>query len=247
MEASAKKLGQAVGKGQRAAGVPARRARPVDLNERPTHERIILAAEKLFAQFGIGNVSLRDIAAAAGQKNKIAVQYHFGDRENLLRQIVAYRIGSHATLIKRSELRLRNENVPITPYDVVKDYCDFLMEHMAEGNYFLPFLCRFMIERGGLEDMRAIVSPDVVKFLRIAVNEALPELTEEIIDRRWTVLKSSIVYSLANYRTMAERGELKQPMDEMIEDLIRFLVGGLEAAPAPRMDAAAPTKSRTRG
>jgi AcrR family transcriptional regulator len=212
----------------------ARRARPLDLNAPPTRERIILAAEKLFARFGIDTVSMRDIAAAAGQKNNIAVQYHFGDRDNLLRQIVAYRVGSHETLVKRTAARLRDESVPITPYDVVRDYCDFLMEHMVEGNHFLPFLCRYMIERGGLDDMRGIVPPDVVDFLRIAVNKALPGLTEEIIDRRWTILKSSIVNSLANYQTMAERGELTPPLADMVEDLVRFLVGGLEAPPAAK-------------
>ena len=247
MNTSAQNRGAPAGKGRRATGSPARRARPINLNEPPTHERIILAAEKLFSEFGIANVSLRDIAASAGQKNKIAVQYHFGDRDNLLKQIVAYRIGSHATLVKRSKLRLQNESVAITPYDVVKDYCDFLMEHMVEGNYFLPFLCRLMIERGGLEDMRDIVAPDTVKFLRTAVNRALPDFTEDLIDRRWTVLKSSLIYSLANYQTMAARDELTQPMNEMIDDLVRFLVGGLQALPAQHVKKNATLKSRKRG
>ena len=58
---------------------------------RATRERILLTAERLFAESGIGNVSLRDIGIAANQKNIGAVQYHFGDRDNLIVQIVIYR------------------------------------------------------------------------------------------------------------------------------------------------------------
>uniref|UniRef100_UPI0035C6F61D TetR family transcriptional regulator n=5 Tax=Nocardia seriolae TaxID=37332 RepID=UPI0035C6F61D len=48
-------------------------------------ERIILAAEQLIAERGPA-VPLRDIAAAAGQRNNSAIQYHFGSRDGLVRQ-----------------------------------------------------------------------------------------------------------------------------------------------------------------
>ena len=54
-----------------------------------TRERLIEAAEKLFAEHGIGGVSLREINRAAGAKNAVAVQYHFGDRAGILRAINA--------------------------------------------------------------------------------------------------------------------------------------------------------------
>ncbi len=54
-----------------------------------TRERLIDAAEILFAEHGIGGVSLREINRAAGAKNAVAVQYHFGDREGIVRAINA--------------------------------------------------------------------------------------------------------------------------------------------------------------
>src|SRR5215217_4112513 len=42
------------------------------------------AAEQLFAERGIAAVSLREVGAAAGQRNNSAVQYHFGSREGLV-------------------------------------------------------------------------------------------------------------------------------------------------------------------
>lgn len=54
-------------------------------------EKILLAAERLFAERGFG-VSLREIAVAAGQRNHSAVQYHFGDKTGLIDALYAYRM-----------------------------------------------------------------------------------------------------------------------------------------------------------
>ena len=53
-----------------------------------TPERILGAAEALFARDGIDRVTLRQIARDSGQRNVAAVQYHFGDKEALLARIV---------------------------------------------------------------------------------------------------------------------------------------------------------------
>ncbi|NTE68209.1 TetR/AcrR family transcriptional regulator [Agrobacterium tumefaciens] len=47
------------------------------------------AALRLFAQRGIENVSIRDIQAAAGQKNNGSISYYFSSRDALIREIVA--------------------------------------------------------------------------------------------------------------------------------------------------------------
>jgi AcrR family transcriptional regulator len=54
-----------------------------------TSDRLIDAAEMLFAEHGIAAVSLREINRAAGAKNAVAVQYHFRDREGIVRAINA--------------------------------------------------------------------------------------------------------------------------------------------------------------
>jgi AcrR family transcriptional regulator len=54
-----------------------------------TTDRLISAAEELFARQGIEGVSLREINRAAGAKNASALQYHFRDRDGLLRALMA--------------------------------------------------------------------------------------------------------------------------------------------------------------
>ena len=58
-------------------------------NPESTKQRLIAAAEMLFAERGIEGVSLREINSAAGQKNSTALQYHFVDRRGLVRAVLA--------------------------------------------------------------------------------------------------------------------------------------------------------------
>jgi AcrR family transcriptional regulator len=53
-----------------------------------TKARLVAAAEELFAERGVDGVSLREITRASGAKNVIAVQYHFEDRDGVVRAIL---------------------------------------------------------------------------------------------------------------------------------------------------------------
>jgi TetR/AcrR family transcriptional regulator, regulator of cefoperazone and chloramphenicol sensitivity len=66
--------------------------RPADKGN--ARARMLDAAERLFAEYGIDGVSLRQIGAATGQANNSAVQYHFGDKAGLVREIIARRVAA---------------------------------------------------------------------------------------------------------------------------------------------------------
>jgi AcrR family transcriptional regulator len=51
-------------------------------------ERLISAAEHLFARHGVHRTQMNEINARAGQRNPSAVHYHFGSREGLLQAII---------------------------------------------------------------------------------------------------------------------------------------------------------------
>lgn len=67
---------------------------PARLPKGTTSDRLVRAAEQLFAERGIDAVSLREINRVAGAKNASALQYHFGDRNGLLRAVLAKHQGA---------------------------------------------------------------------------------------------------------------------------------------------------------
>ncbi|MFF9342931.1 MULTISPECIES: TetR/AcrR family transcriptional regulator [unclassified Streptomyces] len=57
-----------------------------------TRDKLIRAAEELFASQGVHGAQLRDVTRLAGQANPSAVQYHFGSRAGLLDAVMAGRL-----------------------------------------------------------------------------------------------------------------------------------------------------------
>lgn len=53
--------------------------------------RLIRAAERVLAEQGL-DAPLREVAAAAGQRNNSAVQYHFGSRDGLVEAVLRHRL-----------------------------------------------------------------------------------------------------------------------------------------------------------
>src|SRR6195952_1468806 len=53
-----------------------------------TRNQIKAAAQLLFARHGAEGVTVQQIVAAAGQRNNAALHYHFGSKEELIRQLV---------------------------------------------------------------------------------------------------------------------------------------------------------------
>lgn len=58
---------------------------------RETREKLLRAAEEIFAAQGVDGAQLRDVVRQAGQSNPSAVQYHFGSRSGLLDAVMAGR------------------------------------------------------------------------------------------------------------------------------------------------------------
>jgi AcrR family transcriptional regulator len=77
----------------------ASRAAPAD-----TKSQIKAAAQLLFARHGVDAVTIQQIVAAAGQRNNAALHYHFGTKEELIRQLV---VDGAAVLDERRQGMLR--------------------------------------------------------------------------------------------------------------------------------------------
>jgi len=75
------------------------------LETRETRDRLLEEAEPLFAERGFEATSVRDITAAAGA-NLAAVNYHFGGKDKLYREVFRRRLTALARQSTGSSTRL---------------------------------------------------------------------------------------------------------------------------------------------
>lgn len=92
----------------------------------PTREKLLAAAELLFAERGLDGVSAAEITAAAGQRNNSAVQYHFGDKTGLVLAITERHL--ERISVRRDEL-LAALDGPVS----VRDLARTIVQPLAEG------------------------------------------------------------------------------------------------------------------
>lgn len=73
---------------------------------------MIDAAERLAAQHGLAALTVQAVQEAAGQRNKSAVQYHFGGRQGLVDALLATRMASASA--RRTSMLLALGGAPST-------------------------------------------------------------------------------------------------------------------------------------
>ncbi|ALJ21960.1 TetR family transcriptional regulator [Microbacterium sp. No. 7] len=218
---------------------PARRSTARTAGERSnsrgeaTRAAILMAAERLFAERGIAAVPLRDIGIAAGQRNHAVVQYHFGERTQLIHEILELR--GAASEVRRAamvaDLALSKTRPEVR--DIVGAFVWPLAIHLEEDNHYLAFLSRFITEEGGYEglsDTGVIHAGVSVGTLRTLVGRLAPGIPEPVLDERWWVTLTSAVHTLARYQsTQRKRAHLPAPVEVLLDDLVTFLSAGLVA------------------
>jgi AcrR family transcriptional regulator len=84
-----------------------------------TKAQLKAAAQVLFARYGVDAVTVQQIISAAGQRNNAALHYHFGDKDELVRQLVVD--GAKVLDQRRREMlkALEASGRPVTVRDVL--------------------------------------------------------------------------------------------------------------------------------
>jgi len=95
-----------------------------------TREKLLHAAEKLFATKGIDGTAIREVNALAGQRNTSAIRYHFDGMAGLLESLVELRMGELDQARRRALEGLEAERAP--ERTGVEDYVGVLVLPLAE-------------------------------------------------------------------------------------------------------------------
>ena len=201
---------------------------------RATRELLMLTAERLFAERGFEAVPLREIGREAEQRNPAVTQYHFGTREELVREIYAYR--AEALNTRRFEL-LRELEARGAPRMIPRALLRALLLPHAESigdpeNHFLGFLNRLIADRGGLDlggAGRDEVPLAAYDDLRARIAQQFPEIPNDVFERRFDLVFNWAIEALATFALRTADSDVA--VDAYLDELVAMLTASLGAEP----------------
>ena len=210
------------------------------MSTQDTKERLLDAAEELFAEHGYGGTSLRAVTGAA-EANLAAVHYHFGGKRELFQAVFARRV--HDLNAERLRLLDALEARPQPPAveELVEALVAPAVRRAVAGE---PGWARFgrllgRIQSGTGEHFEAIreVFRDVHLRFFPALQRALPHLSEEELFWRVHFLLGAMLSLLVGPDRLAAMScglcDASDP-DDATAQLTAFLAAGLQAPNAKR-------------
>ncbi len=207
-----------------------------------TKEKILDAAEGLFAEHGFAATSLRNVVAAAGV-NLAAVNYHFGSKNGLIRAVFARRVGP----MNQERLRLLREledtaaegipSVEDMARALVLPAVSLVRSSVEEAPALSGLFGRLHTEAD--EEVRNLVFDqfaEVIERYIAALQRALPEIPLDELFCRFHFTIGAMAATLADPAALrfVSHGHVHgaDDMETVTVRLIRFVSGGLSAPAA---------------
>jgi AcrR family transcriptional regulator len=207
---------------------------PVE-TETSTPERILLAAERLFSERSIGDVSLREITTAAGV-NSAAAHYHFGSKDAVLDELFALRARPIAEQREYllSRLKVDRQGRPVLE-EILRAFLRPALDilNTPEGIAFTMLRARMVFERE--EVKRKVLGRAFDSTNRMALEalaKALPKLSRHELYWRFHFLLGTMVYTMARPGRIEaiSHGEIDTSDPEVaLEHMVRFVAAGFRA------------------
>jgi AcrR family transcriptional regulator len=197
-----------------------------------TRQSLMRSAERLFAEKGANNVTIREIVETAGQKNESALQYHFKNLEGLIAATHRYRDAQIVAVRSRCLDEIANQ--PNQPH--LRDIAVAMVHPTFElaGKYadFRRYIRGFSLSLA-TSDVPPLISVrrgsrEIDERLGDLLRAALPQLDNESYRRR---LDAAIRYvSVSVYGHAQQPNAFRGKTGELFyHHLIDTLVGLLSA------------------
>lgn len=219
-----------------------------------TRERLLAAAERLFAAHGYAGVSVRAIAAAAGV-NWSLVGYYFRGKEGVLSEI--YR--RHCATLNAERLKLLAEarHAGLTLEALIEAFVRPALAEIqggAGGTAFSRLRAILAAEDSALLDHLVAENFDVSSRTFVAaLGECLPEVPADELLWRFHFMLGTIYYSASSPQRIKtfSRGRCDPgDLNATVRHLVPFLAAAFRAAPVSRPQgrrARAPRPASRRG
>lgn len=198
-------------------------------------DKILNAAERLFARAGVDAVSMRQILTEAGV-NVASIRYHFGSKDDLLLALAARQF---PRVVERQLELLRDcaegPGRPPLIEQIVEAFVRPALEWRgaADSTYGQRMIAALSFQGGELQKRIYLehfhaADAEFIERLRAA----LPEASPEAVYWRYASLISAVIYTLAGIGRIQylSRG-LYDPTDveRSIRETVRFYSGAFEA------------------
>lgn len=195
-----------------------------------TQERILAAAEALFAQRGFDGASLRQLTAAAGV-NLAAVNYHFGSKDKLVEQVFRRRLdalnGQRLAALERVAGRAST-----TLEEVLEAYIRPAMElsHDDHGALFMRVLARAFAEHD--DTLRQFLSGHyghVIRQFTAEFARLLPQLERAELYWRIDLVTGALTHAMSGFGLIQRKSGVSEltHREQTIVHLVRFSAAGL--------------------
>lgn len=196
-----------------------------------TKDRILGAAESLFAQQGFAGTSLREVTSRA-DVNIAAVNYHFGSKENLINEVFRRRLDELSDR-RLGALQTAREQSPGDLHAVLAAFIEPALALSLDrqgGSAFVRVLARAYAEKD--ERLRQFVSEHyghVMREFSKAVAACLPDMPRETLAWRLDFVAGALTYAMADFghNKRMNGGNDQQHCQRAARELVRFAAAGL--------------------
>lgn len=208
-----------------------------------TRTRILRAAETVFLERGFASSSLRTITARA-RVNLAAVNYHFGSKEALIREVFERHLGplNRARIAYLDRLEAEANGRALSPERIIEAMVAPALQvnrdALKGGAVFLRLLGRAFSEPGPY--MRAFLPGqyrDVVVRFKRALAYALPQIPEQDLVWRMHFMFGAMSYAMAGNDALRLIATCQidgaDDAEAVIRRLVPFLTAGLQGSLAP--------------
>ena len=206
---------------------------PLSTRTFSTKDRILGAAEELFAQHGFAGTSLREVTGRA-DVNIAAVNYHFGSKDNLINEVFRRRMDE----MSAQRIAALQQAIDTAPGKLEPILAAFVEPALAMsqdrqgGGAFIRVIARAYAESN--DSLRKFLSDQYGHVLRDfakAIAGCVPELGKEALYWRLDFLSGALTYAMADFGLIKRPAGVSEAVHRQraAKALIRFAAAGFQA------------------
>lgn len=189
---------------------------------------LLEAAERLFAQYGVESVTLNRIVEESGQRNRSALNYHFGSRADIVTKLLIMRLsqlnGMRQRYLDQLEQRGQGGDVHAILTAAIRPLAE-VIRNESWGRHYVKIMAQTMLSPA----LRSpeIIDPTVTSGIARAnklIAGALPQIPGSVMRMRLNYLQETVIFSFVRM-LQQEGGEYVS--DKAVANLVDFCAAGV--------------------